>query len=151
MSGLAEKHFLQRLNKTNMLFLSQSLVHFIKLLKYYISWNNDTWDVSTIEDGGDYGAYGVNLRAENKKLSKPQPEPQLNLTSTLGWVWHDYHFSHHHPAHRNSTSTRKNDPRCLKFCRRPHQVKLTTPQHNFIFSGGGSFILLLGLTLPSFF
>ena len=47
------------------------------------------------------------------------------------------HPPHHH---RNSTSTRNNDPRGLKFCRRSYQAKLTTIQHNFnptIFWGGG--------------
>ena len=55
------------------------------------------------------------------------------------------------PHHRNSTSTRNNDRRGLKFCRRPYQAKLTTIQHNFnpaIFWGGGAYILHLGLTLP---
>merc|ERR1712240_230049 len=36
--------------------------------------------------------------------------------------------------------TRNNNPRGLKFCRRPYQAKLTTIQHNFnptIFLGGG--------------
>ena len=44
------------------------------------------------------------------------------------------------PPHRNSTSTRNNDPRGLKFCRQPYQANLTTIQHNFnptIVWGGG--------------
>ena len=69
----------------------------------------------------------------------------------LGWIWHNNHFTQR--THINSTSTRKNDPRGLKFCRRPYQAKLTTIQHNFnptIFWGGGSYILHLGLTLCVF-
>ena len=49
-----------------------------------------------------------------------------------------------HPTHKNSTSTRNNDPRDLKFCRQPYQANLTTIQHNFnptIVWGGGSNIL----------
>ena len=41
--------------------------------------------------------------------------------------------------YRNSTYSRNNDSRGLKFCRRPYQAKLTTIQHNFnptVFWGG---------------
>ena len=41
---------------------------------------------------------------------------------------------------RNSTSTRKNNPRGLKFFMRPHLTKPTTTQHNFnptTYWGGG--------------
>ena len=58
------------------------------------------------------------------------------IPSTLGWVWHDYHFTTPHPTPppdppRNSTSTRKNDPRGLKFYMRPYLPILTTTKHNF--------------------
>ena len=60
-------------------------------------------------------------------------------------TFHDTQLAHFvfvkpQPTHRNSSSTRNNDRRGLKFCRRPYQAKLTTIQHNFnpnIFWGGG--------------
>ena len=74
-------------------------------------------------------------------------QPNLNL------VGFETIITLHTPTHqhRSSTSTRNNDRRGLKFCRRHYQAKLTTNQHNFnptIFKGGGSYILHLGLTLP---
>ena len=81
----------------------------------------------------------------------------MNQTSTLGWVWHDYHFTPSTPPHptppRNSTSTRNNDPRGLKFCGRPYQAKLTTIQLNFnptIFGRGGVIHPSLRLTQQIF-
>ena len=46
----------------------------------------------------------------------------------LGWIWHNHHFTliTPPPPTRNSTSTRKNDPRGLKFCRWLHLTKLKT-------------------------
>merc|ERR1712240_217511 len=88
---------------------------------------------------------------QNPNLTPTQPQLNLNL------VGFDTIITLHHPPHptphRNSTSTRNNDPRGLKFCKRPYQAKLTTIQHNFnptFFWGGGSYILHLGLTLPVF-
>ena len=46
----------------------------------------------------------------------------------------------HPPPPQELYFYQKNDPRGLKFCRRPHQAKLTTTQHNFnptIFGGVG--------------
>ena len=85
-----------------------------------------------------------------------------NLTTTqlnLNLVGFDRIITLHPPRpHTITTGTlllpEKNNPRGLKFCRQPHQAKLTTIQHNFnptIFWGDGSYILPLGLTLPIFF
>ena len=90
------------------------------------------------------------FNCQNPNLTTTQPQPNLNL------VGFDMNITLHTPPTppRNSTSTRNNDPRVLKFFRRPYQAKLTIIQHNFnpsIFSGGRSFIRPLGLTLPEFF
>ena len=40
-------------------------------------------------------------------MSKPQHQPQLNLTSMLGLVWHDYHLTHlflHYILQENANS-----------------------------------------------
>ena len=81
-------------------------------------------------------------------LSKSQPNHNLTLT-WLGLTRLSLctPSTHHSPTTRNSTSTRNNDPRGLKFCRRPYQAKLTTIQHNFnptIFWGGGHISSTLG-------
>ena len=54
------------------------------------------------------------------------------------------------PHHRNSTSTRKNVPRGLKFCKWLQLTNQTSIQHNFnpaIFRGGGVIYPPPGLTL----
>ena len=68
------------------------------------------------------------------QLSKPRP--QLNLTSSLGWVLHDYHFTlPHHPP----TTTKHNfplPPRGLTishfFLTKNIFWQLRTTRHNFI-------------------
>ena len=77
----------------------------------------------------------VNKYCQNPNLNTTQLRPNLNL------VGFDTIITLHPPppTHRNSTSTINNDPRGLKFCRRPYQAKLTTIKHNFnptIFWGG---------------
>ena len=77
----------------------------------------------------------------------------------LTWLVLTWLSLYTHPTttthHCNSTSTRNNDPRSLKFCKRPYQAKLTIIQHNFnpttIFWGGGSYILHLGWPYIVFF
>ena len=70
---------------------------------------------------------------QNPNLTTTQPQPNTPTTTT---------------THRNSTSSRNNDPRGLKFCRRPYQANLTIIQRNFnptIFLGGGHTPSTLGL------
>ena len=74
-------------------------------------------------------------------LQALKPQPQLSSTE-LGLTWLLLFIPpHHHTTTRNSTATRINNPRGLKFFMRPHLTKLTTTQHNFdptIFWGMGS-------------
>ena len=92
----------------------------------------------------------MQLCCQNHNLTTTQPQPYLNL---VGLTRLSLYTPPTHPHHRYSTFTRNNDPRGVKFCRRPYQAKLTTIQHNVnptIFLGGGSYILNLGLILLVF-
>ena len=107
-------------------------------------WNSPHWKSIRVcfEDVVNRGHWQGISSFQNPNLTTTQPQPNLNLVG-FDTIITLHHPPPTHPTHRNSTSTRNNDPRGLKFCRRPNQAKLTTIQHNSnptIFWGGGGHI-----------
>ena len=49
----------------------------------------------------------------------------------MGLTWLSLYTTTHPPHHTNSTSTKNNDPRGMKFCRQAQPAIPTTIQHNF--------------------
>ena len=72
--------------------------------------------------------------------------PQPNLNVGLGLTRFSlYNLKPHPPPtpHRNPTSTRKKDPRGLKFCRRPHPEKKQQPNTIFFWGGGWWWVIVV--------